>query len=52
MSDPSQVALAICQINLSNNEHRIEVSGWPRQLLSEGADLLEIEGLLFRSASR
>jgi hypothetical protein len=52
MSDPSQVAMAICQISLINNEHRVEVINWPRQLLAEGADLLEIEGLLFRSASR
>lgn len=52
MSDTSDVATAICQINVHNNEYRVEVRGWPMELLSEGADLLETEGLLFRSGCR
>jgi hypothetical protein len=52
MSDTPSAAIAVCQIDLHNNEHRVEVCGWPRELLAEGADLLETEGLLFRSGSR
>ena len=46
------VATAICQINLLNHEYHVAVHGWPKELLADGADLLELEGLLFRSGAR
>ena len=52
MDQNSGVATAICQINLVNDEHHIEIRGWPENLLADGADLLELESLLFRSGSR
>jgi hypothetical protein len=46
------VATAVCQVNLINNEYHVKVHGWPQPLLAEGADLLEMEGRLFLSGSR
>ena len=45
-------ATAICQINLANQEYHVAVHGWPQALLADGADLLELEGRLFRSGAR
>ena len=52
MSDDTGIATAICQINLTNQEYHVAVHGWPRTLLAEGADLLELEGRLFRAGAR
>jgi len=51
MQQNPDIATAICQINLLNQEFHVEVHGWPGSLLAEGADLLELEGQLFRSAA-
>jgi hypothetical protein len=46
------VATAICQVNLVNDEYHVDVHGWPEHLLDDGGDVLELEGRLFRSGSR
>jgi hypothetical protein len=51
MEQKTEVGTAICQINQLNHEYHVEVHGWPRSLLAEGSDLLEMEGLLFRTGS-
>jgi hypothetical protein len=52
MEQNPDTAAAICQINALNHEYHVEVYGWPTTLLAEGSDLLELEGLLFRSGAR
>ncbi len=52
MSDETGIATAVCQINLTNQEYHVRVHGWPTTLLAEGADLLELEGRLFRAGAR
>jgi hypothetical protein len=57
LTDPEQtavpnVATAICQVNLSNGEYHVEVHDWPDDLLGSDGDLLDLDGLLFRSGSR
>ena len=52
MTPDAPVATAICQINLLNHEHAVIAKHWPATLLVEGADILEMESLLFRSGTR
>jgi hypothetical protein len=52
MEQNAGIATAICQINLVNQEYHVAVHGWPKTLLADGADLLELEGLLFRAGTR
>jgi hypothetical protein len=50
--DDTGVATAICQVNLVNQEYHVAVHGWPKALLADSADLLELESRLFRSGAR
>ena len=52
MSKDESVAMAICQINLVNQEHTVTPLHWPEKLMTERNDLLEMESRLFRSGAR
>jgi hypothetical protein len=52
LNDDAGAPTAVCQINLANQEYHVTVHGWPQALLADGADLLELEGRLFRSGAR
>jgi hypothetical protein len=46
------IATAICHINMVNQEHYVDIHGWPETLQAGGAELLELESQLFRSGAR